>query len=62
MILDPDACIYDAVLFGNGRTNQRTNGHGNSRSWIVVDAIGLETDFTLETNRKRMKEKLLKST
>ena len=28
----------------------------------VVDAIGLQTDFTLETNRKRMKEKLLKST
>ena len=30
--------------------------------FVVVDAIGLETDFTLETNRKRMKEKLLKST
>ena len=29
---------------------------------VVVDAIGPETDFTLETNRKRMKEKLLKST
>ena len=28
----------------------------------MVDAIGLETDFTLETNRKRMKETLLKST
>ena len=26
----------------------------------TVDAIGLETDFTLETNKKRMKEKLLK--
>ena len=30
--------------------------------FVVVDAIGLETDFTLETNRKRMKETLLKST
>ena len=30
--------------------------------FVVVDARGLETDFTLETNRKRMKEKLLKST
>ena len=29
---------------------------------VVVDAIGLETDFTLETNRKRVKEKLLKRT
>ena len=29
---------------------------------VVVDAIGLETDFTLETNRKRVKEKLLKTT
>ena len=28
----------------------------------MVDAIGLETDFTLETNRNRMKEKLLKRT
>ena len=25
---------------------------------MVVDARGLETDFTLETNRKRVKEKL----
>ena len=25
MILDPDACIYDAVLFGNGPTDQRTD-------------------------------------
>ena len=31
-----------------------------SISYVVLDAIGLETDFTLETNRKRMKEKLLK--
>ena len=30
--------------------------------YVVVDAIGLETDFTLETNRKRVKEKLLKRT
>ena len=30
--------------------------------FVVVDAIGLETDITLETNRKRMKEKLLKGT
>ena len=30
--------------------------------FVVVDAIGLETDFTLETNRKRMTEELLKST
>ena len=29
--------------------------------FVVVDAIGLQTDFTFETNRKRMKEKLLKS-
>ena len=28
----------------------------------MVDAIGLEISFTLETNRKRVKEKLLKST
>ena len=28
----------------------------------MVDAIGLETDFTLELNRKRVKEKILKST
>ena len=28
----------------------------------MVDAVGLETDFTLETNRKRVKEKLLKTT
>ena len=30
--------------------------------YVVVDTIGLETDFTLETNRKKMKENLLKST
>ena len=30
--------------------------------FVVVDDIGLETDFTLETNRKRVKEKLLKRT
>ena len=30
--------------------------------YVVVDAIGLETDFTLKTNRKRVKEKLLKRT
>ena len=30
--------------------------------YVVVDAIGLEIDFTLETNRKRVKEKLLKRT
>ena len=29
---------------------------------VVVDAIGPETDFTLETNRKRVKEKLPKTT
>ena len=29
---------------------------------VVVDAISPETDFTLETNRKRVKEKLLKRT
>ena len=29
---------------------------------VVVDFICLETDFTLETNRKRVKEKLLKRT
>ena len=28
---------------------------------VVVDAIGLETDFTLETNKKKVKEKLLKT-
>ena len=33
MILDPDACIYDAAnLF---RTNERTDEQGDSRSWIV---------------------------
>ena len=39
-------------------------GKLNFRSifYVVVDAIGLGTDFTLETNRKRVKEKLLKST
>ena len=30
--------------------------------FVVVDAIGLETDFTLETKRKGAKEKLLKRT
>ena len=30
--------------------------------FVVVDAIGLEMDFTLETNSKRVKEKLLKRT
>ena len=30
--------------------------------FVVVYAIGLETDFTLETNRKGVKEKLLKRT
>ena len=30
--------------------------------FVVVDVIGLEMDFTLETNRKRVKEKLLKRT
>ena len=30
--------------------------------FVAVDAIGLETDFALETNRKRVKEKLLKRT
>ena len=29
---------------------------------VVVGAIGLETNFTLETNRKRVNEKLLKRT
>ena len=29
---------------------------------VVMDAIGPETDFTLETDRKRVKEKLLKRT
>ena len=29
----------------------------NVEIFVVVDAIGLETDFTLETNRKRVKEK-----
>ena len=28
----------------------------------MVDVIGRETDFTLETNRKRVKEKLSKRT
>ena len=28
---------------------------------VALDAIGPETDFTLETNRKKVKEKLLKT-
>ena len=28
---------------------------------VAVDAIGPKTDFTLETNRKKVKEKLLKT-
>ena len=27
---------------------------------VAVDAIGPKTDFTLETNRKKVKEKVLK--
>ena len=33
MILDPDVCIYDAVLFGNGPTNEQ----GDSRSRIIMN-------------------------
>ena len=40
--LSPDDCIYDAVLFGdgrtNGRTNERTDGKADSRSWIKSQA------------------------
>ena len=37
VILDPETCvydahIYDAVLFGDGRTNGRTDEQGDSRS------------------------------
>ena len=33
MILDPDACFYDAANFV---TDERTNGQGDSRSWIAL--------------------------
>ena len=35
MILDPVVCIYDAGLFRYGRTNERTDEQGDSRSWIA---------------------------
>ena len=47
---------------GNSTLNTVHCGHFRSVFYVVVDAIGLETDFTLETNRKGVKEKLLKST
>ena len=34
MILNSDACIYDAVLFGNGPTDEGTNEQGDSKSRI----------------------------
>ena len=36
MILDPEACISDAGFFSVGRTNQRTDGQADSRSWMAV--------------------------
>ena len=33
MILDPDACVYDAGLFPDGPKDK-----ANSRSWIVMTA------------------------
>ena len=36
MILDPDACMYDAANFvTDGRTNERTNEQGDSRSLML---------------------------
>ena len=35
MILDHEACISDAVLFGDGRKD----GQADSRSWISYDLI-----------------------
>ena len=37
-ILYPDTCIPDAGFFPDGRTDQRTNGQADSRSWIVYEA------------------------
>ena len=36
MILDPVICIYDAGLFRYGRTDERTDGQADSRSWIII--------------------------
>ena len=36
MILDPEACISDAGFFSVGPTDERTDGQGNSRSWMHV--------------------------
>ena len=35
MILDPEACISDAGFFSVGPTDQRTDGQGDSRSWMM---------------------------
>ena len=39
MILDPEACISDAGFFSVGRTNQRTDGQADSRSWMGISFI-----------------------
>ena len=38
MIQDLDACTSDAGFFRVAPTNQRTNGQGDSRSWMCKDA------------------------
>ena len=30
-----DACVHDAGFFPDGRTDERTDGQADSRSWIV---------------------------
>ena len=42
-----DACIYDAaeILSPTGRTDERTNGQGDSRSWIYPVLTGSQGLF-----------------
>ena len=41
MIQDLDACTFDAGFFRVGRTNERTDEQGDSRSWIWDAVNGL---------------------
>ena len=38
VILDPSACIHDAGLFRYGRTDERTDGQADSRSWMSISS------------------------
>ena len=38
------------------REEKKKNQFCEYTVFVVVDAVGLETDFTLETNRKRVNE------